>query len=66
MSTPSHTFYTTRQLEKLHRQLAHPSTTKLYELLKAAGTYFVTPEILGKLDSIVAQREPCQKVANAP
>ena len=34
---PNCTFYTTQQLKKLHRQFAHPSTTKLYTQLQRAG-----------------------------
>ena len=36
MEISSYIFYTTRQLEKLHRQLAHPSATKFCLLLKTA------------------------------
>ena len=37
LHVPVSTFYTTQQLRKLHRQFAHPSTVKLYNLLKRAG-----------------------------
>ena len=66
MSVTTHTFYTKRQLEKLHRQLAHPSATKLYDLLKTAGTQAETPETLKTLQRITAACEVCQKIGNAP
>ena len=34
-------FYTTAQLEKIHRQFEHPSASKLLSLLKRAGTQAV-------------------------
>ena len=37
MCFPRHVFYTTAQLQKLHRQFAHPSAEKLYNLIKRAG-----------------------------
>ncbi len=66
MSFPSFTFYTSVQLHKLHRQFAHPSAEKLYNLLQRAGLEAVTPETLERLKEIVAKCEPCQRIRNAP
>ena len=41
-------FYTMPQLRKLHSQLALPSATFLYDLLKTAGTEAETPHTLKK------------------
>ena len=59
------TFYTTQQLCKLHRQLAHPSPVKLYNLLKRAGLKAVDSNTLHQLEKIVEQCDPCQKNKNA-
>ena len=50
LSTPIQFFYTMTQLQKLHKKFAHPSATKLYDLLKAAGTKALTPKTLEKLE----------------
>ena len=66
MSFPCFTFYTAAQLEKLHRQFAHPSAGKLYNLLKRAGLEAVDAKTLERLEEIVSRCEPCQKIRNAP
>ena len=60
------TFYITVQLWKLHRNFAHPSAEKLYNLLERAGLESVTSETLERLKGIVASCEPCQGNRNAP
>ena len=62
----NYTFYTTAQLQKLHRQFAHPSAGKLYNLLKRAGLEAVDSKTLEQLEEIVSRCEPCQRIRNAP
>ena len=54
------------QLRKLHKQVAHPSATKLYDLLKIAGTKAVIPKTLENLEYLVSTCEPCRKIRTAP
>ncbi len=65
MSFPAHWLYKSAQLLKLHRQYAHASADKLYNLLKRVGTEAVTPATLKQLDEIVARCDPCQRIRNA-
>ncbi len=44
MSFPLSAFYTTTQLQKLHKKFAHPSATNLYNLLKCTGLEALTPK----------------------
>ena len=44
LKAPIQSFYTMAQLRKLHKQFAHPSAVKLYDLLKAAGLKAITPK----------------------
>ena len=66
MYVPSCTFYVTQQLEKLYRQFAHPSSKKLYNLLKRAGLEAVDSDTLRKLEQIVSRCDPCQRIKIAP
>ena len=66
MCFPTTTFYTVKQLEKLHRQFAHPSAEKLYNLLKTAGLKAVDASTHKLLEDIAARCEPCQRIRNAP
>lgn len=66
MNFPRYTFYSTAQLRKLHRQFAHPSAGKLYNLLERAGIEAVDTSTLEQLEQIVARCEPCQRIKNAP
>ena len=66
MRFPRSTFYTTAQLQKMHRQFAHPSAGKLYSLLKQAGLEAVDCSTLKQLEEITAKCEPCQRIKNAP
>ena len=66
MVFPHHLFYTTAQIHKLHRQFAHPSASKLFNLLKRAGTEAVDAKTFKQLTDIVARCEPCQRIHNAP
>ena len=66
MSFPSCTFYTTTQLKRLHKQFAHPSATKLYNLLRRAGLQTVDNDTLERLQDILKRCEPCQRFRNAP
>ena len=66
MVFPKHLFYTTAQLQKMHRQFAHPSASKLFNLLKRAGTQAVDAKTFKQLTDIVSRCEPCQRIHNAP
>ena len=46
MSFPTSTFYTTTQLRRFHKQFAHPSAAKLYNLLRRAGLQAVDSDTL--------------------
>ena len=63
MVFPQHVFYTEKQLAKLHRQFAHASLGKIFNLLKRAGREHVTQETLDILRDIQARCDPCQRVA---
>ena len=60
------TFCKLSQLLKMHRQFAHPSAEKLYNLLKIAGLGAVDSSTLHQLKEIVASCEPCQRIKNVP
>lgn len=66
MEFPTHTFYTSQQFRKFHKQFAHPSAAKLYNLLKRAGLESVDSKTLEQLKDIAAKCEPPQKIRNAP
>jgi len=57
MSFPKSMFYTVKELEKLHRQFAHPSVEKLYNLLKTAGLDAVDSSTHQILEEIVVRCE---------
>ena len=59
-------FYATTQLAKMHRQFAHPSASKLFNLLKRAGTEAVDAKTFNCIRDIIARCEPCQRIYNAP
>ncbi len=65
MNFPVVIFYTTKQLLRLHRQFAHSSAEKLYNLLKIAGLDAVGRQTLEKLEGRVSRYEPCQRIRNA-
>ena len=66
MCFTNYTFYTTAQLQKFHRQFAHPSAGTLYNLLKKAGLEAVDAKTMEQLEDIVSRCEPCQRIRNAP
>ena len=66
LHVPMSTFYSTQQVRKLHRQFAHPSSVKLYNLLRKAGLEAVTSNTPHQLGKIVAQCASCQRTKNAP
>ena len=66
LSTPIQLFFTMAQLRKLHKQFAHPSVTKQYDLLKSAETKAITPKTLEKLEYLVSTCELCQMIRTAP
>ena len=65
MHLPSCNFYTTQQLVKLHRQFAHSSSTRLYNLLKRACIEAVGPDMQHKLEQIVSRCDPFQRINNS-
>ena len=66
MNFPRCSFYTSAQLNKMHRHFGHPSADKLFNLLKIAGTEAVDSSTREELEKIVATCEPCQRIKNAP
>ena len=66
LSTSIQLFYTMEQKGKLHKQFSHPSATKLCDLLKTGGTKTIAPKTLEKLEYLVSNCEPCQKIKTAP
>ena len=51
---------------KLHKQFAHPSAQKLYNLLKRSRPEDTIPETLRILEGLAKRRDPCQRIHNAP
>ena len=51
---------------KLHRQLYHPSTDKLFNLLKVASPEDATPQTRKLLTDITNSCDPCHRIHNAP
>lgn len=58
--------FTRAQLTKMHRQFFHPSSEKLFKLLKRAQPGDATPETLKTLDDINKRCGPCQRIQNGP
>lgn len=52
-------------LEKLHRQLLHPSADKLYKFLKKARPEDVKPETMELLEDIISPCDPSQRIQSA-
>ena len=59
-------FCSMAQLRKLHEQFAHPSTTKLYDLLRTAGKKAIAPKTLDRLEYLVPACKPYQQIRTAP
>lgn len=57
------TFFTRPQLERLHRHLLHPSTRKLYNLLRRAKPEELSSDTMKTLDEIRRTCETCQLYA---
>jgi hypothetical protein len=53
------TYYTKPQLQRLHRQLLHPYSRKLYELLRRARPEDLPPETRSMIDDITRGCETC-------
>jgi hypothetical protein len=58
--------YTRPQLQKLHQQLYHPSTSKLMNVLKRASPESDTKETKPLLDDIVQACQACQVYSSSP
>jgi hypothetical protein len=59
-------FYSEVQLRKMHRNLFHLSSRKLYELLKRADPNNLPRETLQMLEDIAKACHTCMKTSNAP
>lgn len=57
---------TKMQLARLHRQFSHPSTDKLFNLIRKARPEDATPETRRLLDEIVKHWAPFQRIQRAP
>ena len=54
------------ELEKVHRQLYHPTSEKLFNLLKKARPEEAIPETKCNLEELTNQCGPCQRIRTAP
>ena len=66
MSIATPLFYSTEQLRKLHRQFAHPSTDKLYKLLRRARPEDTSPETFATLQELARRCDTCQRIQSGP
>ena len=55
-----------RELLNINRRFAHPSTTKLMELLKIASPEKIDDKTRKTLDDIVSRYNSCQSMAKKP
>ena len=58
--------FTRSQLGELHKQFFHPSSEKLFNLLKRARPEETTPETLQTLQDLSKRCDPCQRMHTAP
>ena len=58
--------FTKRELEKIHRRFAHPSASKLYDLIRRAAPSELDAKTRIFLDEIVAHCNSCQRMAPKP
>lgn len=54
------------QLHKLHRQLFHPYTDRLFNLIKKTRAEHATSETREALEEITARCDQCQRIRTAP
>ena len=66
IAQPHPVYFTTSQLQKLHRQFVHPSADKLYKLLKKARPKETDPNTLEILEDLTRRCDACQRVQTAP
>ena len=58
--------FTRTELEKLHRRFAHPTTTKLLNLLRRADPKRVDDQTRETLERIYRSCDPCQRMSPKP
>lgn len=63
---PTSSYFTKAQLSKLHRQFFHPSSSKLFNLIKRVSPNDATPETRAILEDLTKRRDPCQRIQHAP
>ncbi len=66
MSFPRSIFFTRAQLMKLHGQFAHPTATRLYNILRRAPPEETSAENVGVLDDRTKLCDPCQRIQRGP
>lgn len=66
VGAPHQTCFTKAQLMKLHKQFFHPSSQKLFNLIKRARPEMATPEILQTIMELSRRCDPCQRIQLAP
>lgn len=66
MSLVDREFFTRKQLQKVHRQFAHPLAEKLHKLIKIARPEHIFPKALKSLQDLFRKCEASQSVKNAP
>lgn len=65
-SFPSCVYFSITNLQKIHRQFAHTTVDKLYQLLKRARPEETTAETFEILKDLVKRCDPYQRIQNAP
>ena len=66
MSFPITACYTSNQILNLHRQFAHPSAERLYNLQRRAGFQAIASETFERLKEIAANFDLCQRIRHGP
>lgn len=66
MHFPPSMYFTRSQLLKLNSNFCHPSSQKLFNLLRRARPEEATPETLKVLEDLSKRCDPCQRIQNAP
>lgn len=72
LHTPMHnasyidTHFTTGELNRLHRHFFHPTSTKLFNLLRRTNPADADPETLKILNDITAKCDTCQRITSVP
>ncbi|CDF33317.1 unnamed protein product [Chondrus crispus] len=58
--------YTSGELRKIHRHFFHPTSDRLYAVMKRADPEHCSPQDLHKLEDVTARCDVCQRLSRAP